>query len=140
MLMRSIKTRGGLSRGRGMTEQQRTVWLLSAPAYSQVNHAMQQMSGVCYDGSEQHQEVSKSRTNKDYEGVVMVMQYILPFLILQIRNQQWLLGGCRFAYIAYSLCKLKKVQNDFLCQTKISKVNPKYGVCTLHVNSWAMYM
>ena len=104
-----------------MTEQQRTVWLLSAPAYSQVNHAMQQMSGVCYDGSEQHQEVSKSRTNKDYEGVVMVMQYILPFLILQIRNQQWLLGGCRFAYIAYSFCKLKKDRMFFYVKQKYQR-------------------
>ena len=55
--MRSIKTRGGLTRERGMTEQQTTVWLLSTPACSQVNHAMQQVSGVCYDGSEQHKEV-----------------------------------------------------------------------------------
>ena len=76
--MRSIKTRGGLTRGRGLTEQQTTVWLLSTPACSQVNHAMQQVSGVCYDGSEQHKEVSNSRTNKDYEDTVMVMQYILP--------------------------------------------------------------
>ena len=76
--MRSIKTRGGLTRERGMTEQQTTVWLLSTPACSQVNHAMQQVSGVCYDGSEQHKEVSNSRTNKDYEDAVMVMQYVLP--------------------------------------------------------------
>ena len=72
--MRSIKTLGGLIRGRGMTEQQRTVWFLSTPACSQ----MQQVSGVCYDGSEQHKEVSNSLTNKDYENALMVMQYILP--------------------------------------------------------------
>ena len=76
--MQSIKTHGGLTGGRGMTEQQRTVWLLSTPACSQVNHAMQQVSGVCDDRSEQHKEVSNSRTNKDYEDAVMVMQYILP--------------------------------------------------------------
>ena len=76
--MQSIKTRGGLTTGRGMMEQQRAVWLLSTPACSQVNHAMQQVSGVCYDGSEQHKVVSNSHTNKDYENVVMVMQYILP--------------------------------------------------------------
>ena len=78
MLRRSIKTGGGLTRGRGMTEQQRTVRLLSTPVCSQVNHAMQQMPGVCYDGSEQHKEVSNSHPNKDYEDAVMLMQYILP--------------------------------------------------------------
>ena len=35
------------------------------------------MSGVCYDGSEQHKEISNSRTNKDYKDAVMVMQWIL---------------------------------------------------------------
>ena len=39
---------------------------------------MQLVSSVCYDGSEQQKEVSNSHTNKDYKGVVMVMQYILP--------------------------------------------------------------
>ena len=76
--MRSIKTLGGLTRGRGMTEQQRTVWLLSTPACTQINHAMQQVPGVCYDGSEQHEEVNNSRTNKDYKDAVIVILYILP--------------------------------------------------------------
>ena len=31
VLMRSMKTSGGLTRGRGMTEQQRLIWLLSMP-------------------------------------------------------------------------------------------------------------
>ena len=76
--MWSIKTRGGLTRRQGMTEQQRAERLLSTPGCSQVNHAMQQVSGVCYDGSEQHKEVSNSCTNKDYGDAVIVMQYILP--------------------------------------------------------------
>ena len=31
VLMRSMKTSGGLTRGRGMTEQQRVTWLLAMP-------------------------------------------------------------------------------------------------------------
>ena len=31
VLMRSMKTSGGLARGRGMKEQQRLIWLLSMP-------------------------------------------------------------------------------------------------------------
>ena len=76
--MWSIKTPSELTRGQEMTNQQITVWLLSTPACSQANHAMQQVSGLCYDGSEQHREVSNSRTNQDYEDSVMVLQYILP--------------------------------------------------------------
>ena len=32
VLMRSLKTTGGLTRGSGMTEQQRVTWLLSTPS------------------------------------------------------------------------------------------------------------
>ena len=43
VLMRSMKTSGGLTRGRGMTEQQRLLWLLSMPACAEVNQAMQEL-------------------------------------------------------------------------------------------------
>ena len=39
--MRSVKTTGGLTRGRGMGETQRTSWLLSMPACAEMNAAMQ---------------------------------------------------------------------------------------------------
>ena len=44
--MRSMKTSGGLTRGRGMTETQRLVWLMGHPVCSEVNNAMQQLTGV----------------------------------------------------------------------------------------------
>ncbi len=31
VLMRSVKTIGGLTRGRGMTDAQRSIWLMSKP-------------------------------------------------------------------------------------------------------------
>ena len=48
VLMRSIKSHGGLTRGRGMDEIQRLIWLLGMPACAQVNFAMQILTGVCY--------------------------------------------------------------------------------------------
>ena len=42
VLMRRMKTSGGLTRGRGMTEQQRLIWLLSMPACAEVNKSMQE--------------------------------------------------------------------------------------------------
>ena len=44
VLMRSVKTTGGLTRGRGMGETQRTSWLLSMPACAEMNAAMQRKS------------------------------------------------------------------------------------------------
>ena len=45
VLMRSLKTTGGLTRGSGMTEQQRVTWLLSTPACAQTSCAMQDLVG-----------------------------------------------------------------------------------------------
>ena len=40
VLMRSVKSTGGLTRGRGMTENQRALWLYSMPICLQINNAM----------------------------------------------------------------------------------------------------
>ena len=37
VLMRSLMTQGGLTRGKGMTERQRLLWVLSMPACAAVN-------------------------------------------------------------------------------------------------------
>ncbi len=38
VLMRSVKTTGSLNCGRGMTENQRLVWLVSLPSCAEVNN------------------------------------------------------------------------------------------------------
>lgn len=61
VLMRSVKTSGGLTRGRGMTETQRSQWLLSMPSCADVNTAMQNLTGVGFYTREHHNEMSHSR-------------------------------------------------------------------------------
>ncbi len=39
--MRTLKTNGGLTRGREMTEQQRLAWVMGMPACAEVNKVMQ---------------------------------------------------------------------------------------------------
>ena len=60
VLMRSMKVSGGLWRGRGMTEQQRLVWLLSMPVFAEMNCAMVDLTGVSYSTSEQNKDISES--------------------------------------------------------------------------------
>ena len=67
VLMRSLKTTGGLTRGRGMTETQRLVWCLSRPVCAEVNNAMQQLTSVTYSTSEQHKDLSKARQMRDMD-------------------------------------------------------------------------
>ena len=73
VLMRSLKTSGGLTRGRGFTEVQRLVWLLSMPACADIDHCMQELTGVNSDSSEQHKECSQSRIKRDTEDTYKVL-------------------------------------------------------------------
>ena len=65
VLMRSLKTSGGLTRGRGMTERQRVIWLLSMPACAEMNRAMLDLTGVSYSTGEQNKDMTKSRQARD---------------------------------------------------------------------------
>jgi len=47
--MRSVKTTGGLTKGRGMLEEQRAKWLRPMPQYSEINTSLQQATNIdCY--------------------------------------------------------------------------------------------
>lgn len=77
-LMRALKTRGGLVRGRGFTETQRLIWVLSTPSCAEVNSAMQDFTGETFTTSEQHREASKARMSKDSSDVQNLLQYLVP--------------------------------------------------------------
>ncbi|XP_065915240.1 uncharacterized protein [Dysidea avara] len=73
VLMRSMKTNGGLTRGRGMNEQQRLVWLLSMPACAEVNRAMQELTGVSYDSGDQNKEMTQARLTRDWKDTQIIL-------------------------------------------------------------------
>ena len=79
VLMRSMKTTGGLTRGRGMTETQRLVWLLSSNVCSEANLAIQELTTVNFSTSEQHKDVSEARQKKD----MMDTRELITFLNLR---------------------------------------------------------
>jgi len=76
VLMRSLKTIGGLTRETGISETQRLVWLLSMPMCAKISCAMQALSSVEYSTSEQHVDMSKSRKSRDTEETLKVLQFM----------------------------------------------------------------
>ena len=76
VLMRSIKTDGGLTRGKGITENQRLVWVMSRPACVSTNEAMQKLSGVTYETSEQHKDTSAARQTRDVSDTLKLISYL----------------------------------------------------------------
>ena len=77
VLMRSVKTKGGITRGKGMSECQRAQWLLIMPACAAINVAMQTFSGTDFHTSLQPKETRKARIERDYKD----SQTFLSFLI-----------------------------------------------------------
>ena len=74
--MRSIMTHGGLTRGKGMTENQRLVWVLSMPVCASINEIMQKFGGVSYETSDQHKDVSAARQARDVSDTVDLIDYL----------------------------------------------------------------
>ena len=66
-LMRSVKSRGGLKRGRGMTESVRHMWLLSLNYSAAIHDATTELLGVKTRTSEQHVDMGASRCKRDSE-------------------------------------------------------------------------
>ncbi|KAK3728716.1 hypothetical protein QZH41_001096 [Actinostola sp. cb2023] len=77
VLMRSLKTTGGLTRGSGMTERQRLTWLLSMPACAETNCAMQELTGVQYNSSEQNKDMTKSRQKRDMDDAIVILKTLV---------------------------------------------------------------
>ena len=66
-LMRSIKCQDGLTRGRGMTDSVRHLWVLSLNHSATVHQTMMELSGVTYRSSEQDVDMGKSRRKHDFQ-------------------------------------------------------------------------
>ena len=76
VLMISIKTHGGLTRGKGMTENQRLVWVLSMPVCASINETMQKFRGVSHETSDQQKYVSAARQARDVSDTVDLIDYL----------------------------------------------------------------
>ena len=76
VLMRSMKSGGGLTRGRGMTEQQHVIWSLAMPACAEMNRAMQELSGVSFNSGEQNKDVAQSRQARDWKDIQTLLSHL----------------------------------------------------------------
>ncbi|KAK3105425.1 hypothetical protein FSP39_024991 [Pinctada imbricata] len=80
VLMRSLKSTGGLTRGRGMTDFQRAVWILSSPVCAEMSMAMQELTHIQYTSSDQHKEASTSRQARDEKDLTTTFNFLIdPF-------------------------------------------------------------
>ena len=76
VLMCSLKTSGDLTRGRGMIERQRAIWLLSMLVTTEVNRAMQDFTGTKYQTSDQHKDTAQAWITRDHSYGLKILQYL----------------------------------------------------------------
>jgi hypothetical protein len=76
VLMRSIKNRGGMTRGRGMTEQTRILWIYSMHQCASVHEAMATTTGAIHKTSEQHTEIGAARSTRDYNDLIKLYNWL----------------------------------------------------------------
>ena len=77
-LMRTLKSNGGLTRGSGMTDEQRIVWTMSLPVSSLYNLAMQDFTDTTYASSEQHKDIAQSRVKRDASDLEKLSTKLRP--------------------------------------------------------------
>ena len=75
-LMKNLKSRGGITRGRGVTDMQQAVWGMSAPVIAEINGAMQELTNTNFVTSEQHKENYNSRKKRDAEDAEKMYQFL----------------------------------------------------------------
>ena len=77
ILMKSLKTTSGLTRGKGMREVQHLIWLMSRPTCLEINNIMQGFSSVSYCTTDQHEEATSARIERDLKDTRILLLSIL---------------------------------------------------------------
>lgn len=72
-LMRSMKSTGGLTRGRGLTDSVLTKWILGMPVMQKVSESIEDFVGIKSSSSEQHVDARPTRQNRDNADVQQLL-------------------------------------------------------------------
>ncbi|KAF4524952.1 hypothetical protein B566_EDAN014133 [Ephemera danica] len=75
-LMRSIKSSGGLTRGRGITDSTASQFISSQPACLDIIVAIENFSGKRFLNSEQHKEMRDNRMTLDKHDIEILYQWL----------------------------------------------------------------
>ena len=76
VLIRSLKIRGGLTQGIGMSETYCFLWVLAIQACANINEAIQNPTVVTFGTSEQHKEVSTAWQIRDVSETLDIISFL----------------------------------------------------------------
>ena len=76
VMMRSIKSSGGLTRGRGFGESTRNQWIMTAHQFAAIDESMTDLTRVERTSSEQHKDMSEARRSRDVADFQTVYEWL----------------------------------------------------------------
>ena len=79
-----MKKSGGLTRGRGITDQQSLAWLLSMPLCAELTRSVQDVSVAKYTIGEQNKEITKVRQDCDMKYTQTLLLTLSAHLLREI--------------------------------------------------------
>jgi len=88
VMMRSIKSRGGLTRERSITKSVRLQWIFSMHKCAEIHDAMTTMTDMKTTASEQHIELGKSRCKRDFKDLLKIQEWFdqhEPFDVKEVK-------------------------------------------------------
>jgi len=104
-MMRSIKTRGGLTRGRGMHETARETWLGTLSTCAGVRAALAHIT-ESERGSSDHIEVGKSRMERDLKDFCKIKSFLLVCSPFRFVDTERLISLCSGVSYCCQMCDI----------------------------------
>ena len=86
VLMRSLKSRGGLTRGRGVTESVRLIWLKIMHRCAEIHNSMSSLTKLLHVSSEQHVELGASRKRRDNIDLQKIISWFNDHNLSRLMN------------------------------------------------------
>ncbi|XP_054714645.1 uncharacterized protein LOC129224244 [Uloborus diversus] len=74
-LMRSMKSTGGLTRGRGISDSTMAKWILSMPILVEVSQKVEEFCNLSFVSTEQHADAKDSRITRDEADVQKLVNW-----------------------------------------------------------------
>ena len=87
ILMRYMKTRGGLTRGRGVTDSGLAKWIHNMPASAALTEVVQTFFNVSFASSEQHVDARPSRIKRDSADLNKLLQFFSTYNPFPVKEQ-----------------------------------------------------
>ena len=76
IMMRALKSRGGLTRGRGFTESVRTMWVYTMHEGANYHNALCTSTNNQHKTSEQHTDLGYSRRQRDFKDLQIISTWL----------------------------------------------------------------